>query len=385
MNASDVLEVLGKGEDSQHRFKENFTNAESLAGEMVAFSNSSGGMILIGATDEGKLAGLSPDDVRRLNQLIANTATNNVKNPINPVTENIKVGENLLMVVHIPEGLDKPYMDNGGVVWIKSGSDKRRVTSKEELRRLFQSSDLIHADEVPVAGTSEDDLDLDYFSAFYQKQYEEELVRSGLSILQILNNLNLAKKSNLNLAGLLLFGKDPNRYKPAFVIKAMSFIGNDPAGDRYRDSVDIKGRLKMQYEDAIAFLKRNLSYVQNKKSVNSLGDPEIPLIVLEELTVNAILHRNYFINAPIRLFIFDDRVEIISPGRLPNNLTIENIKSGNSNIRNDVIASFATRELPYRGIGTGIRRALKNYPDIEFVNDTEGELFTAIIRRPMSR
>lgn len=385
MNASDVLEILGKGEDSQHQFKENFTNAESLAGEMVAFSNSSGGMILIGATDEGKLAGLSPDDVRRLNQLIANTATNNVKNPINPVTENIKVGENLLMVVHIPEGLDKPYMDNGGVVWIKSGSDKRRVTSKEELRRLFQSSDLIHADEVPVAGTSEDDLDLDYFSAFYQKQYEEELVRSGLSILQILNNLNLAKKSNLNLAGLLLFGKDPNRYKPAFVIKAMSFVGNDPAGDRYRDSVDIKGRLKMQYEDAIAFLKRNLSYVQNKKSVNSLGDPEIPLIVLEELTVNAILHRNYFINAPIRLFIFDDRVEIISPGRLPNNLTIENIKSGNSNIRNDVIASFATRELPYRGIGTGIRRALKNYPDIEFVNDTEGELFTAIIRRPMSR
>jgi len=383
MDASEVLEILNRGEDSQHQFKRNFTNAESLAGEMVAFSNSSGGMIMIGVNDNGKPEGLSSDDIKRLNQLISNTATNNVKNPINPLTENIRVGDRLLMVVHVSEGMDKPYMDNNGVVWIKSGSDKRRVTSKEELRRLFQSSDLIHADEVPVAGTSEDDLDLDYFKVFYQKQYEEDLAQSGLSLLQILNNLNLAKQSNLNLAGLLLFGKDPNRYKPAFMIKAMSFVGNDPTGDRYRDSIDIKGKIKVQYEHAIAFLKRNLTYIQNNKSVNSLGDLEIPSIVLEELTVNALIHRNYFINAPVRLFIFDNRVEIISPGRLPNNLTIENIKNGNSNVRNDVITSFATRELPYRGIGTGIRRALKNYPDIEFVNDTEGEMFVAIIKRPV--
>jgi ATP-dependent DNA helicase RecG len=383
MDASEVLEILGRGEDSHHQFKTNFTNAESLAGEMVAFSNSSGGMIVIGVNDNGSPKGLSTDDIKRLNQLISNTATNNVKNPINPVTENIRVGNNLLMVLHISEGLDKPYMDHNGVVWIKSGSDKRRVTSKEELRRLFQSADLIHADEVPVAGTSERDLDLDYFKAFYQKQYEEDLALSGLSLLQILNNLNLAKQNNLNLAGLLLFGKDPNRYKPAFIIKAMSFVGNDPTGDRYRDSVDIKGKIKEQYEHAIAFLKRNLTYIQNNKSVNSLGDLEIPSIVLEELTVNALIHRNYFINAPVRLFIFDNRVELISPGRLPNNLTIENIKSGNSNIRNDVITSFATRELPYRGIGTGIRRALKNYPHIDFINDTEGEMFVVIIKRPV--
>ena len=138
----------------------------------------------------------------------------------------------------------------------------------------------------------------------------------------------------------------------------------------------------MQYEEAIAFLKRNLSYTQQEKSINSLGDLEIPMIVLEELIVNALIHRNYFINAPIRLFVFEDRVEIISPGRLPNNLTIDNIKNGNSNIRNDVITSFATKELPYRGIGTGIRRALKNYSNIEFVNDTDGEMFVVTIIRP---
>lgn len=382
MEALEIIEILERGEDSQHQFKENFTNAESLAGEMVAFSNSTGGIIIIGTDDNGKPVGLSSDDIKRLNQLISNTATNNVKNPINPITENIKIGDNLLLIVHVSEGIDKPYMDNNGVVWVKSGSDKRRVTSKEELRRLFQSSDLIHADEVPISGTTENDLDNEYFKSYYQKFYEEKIDQSGLPLIQLLNNLNLAGNDKLNLAGLLLFGKEPEKYKPAFIIKAVSFVGNDPTGDKYRDSVDIKGKIREQYDGAISFLKRNLTYMQQEKGINSLGELEIPNIVLEELIVNALIHRNYFINAPIRLFVFDDRVEIISPGRLPNNLTIDNIKSGNSNIRNDVITSFATKELPYRGIGTGIRRALKNYANIEFVNDTDGEMFIVTIKRP---
>jgi ATP-dependent DNA helicase RecG len=382
MEALELIEILERGEDSEHQFKANVTNAESLAGDMVAFANTKGGMIIIGADDNGKIANLTADDIRRLNQLVANTATNNVKNPINPITENVKVGDDLLMVVHIAEGTDKPYMDNNGVVWVKSGSDKRRVTSKEELRRLFQSSDLVHADEVPVNGTTENDIDLKYFKEFYQKQYEEDFEKSELPLIQVLSNLNLARNNNLNIAGLMLFGKEPEKYKPAFIIKAVSFVGNDPAGDNYRDSVDIKGKVKEQYRGAIDFLKRNLKYIQQEKGINTLGDLEIPPIVLDELIVNALIHRNYFINAPVRLFVFDDRVEIISPGRLPNNLTIDNIKSGNSNIRNDIITSFATKELPYRGIGTGIRRAIKNYPDIDFVNDTEGEQFVAIIKRP---
>lgn len=338
-------------------------------------------MIIIGADDNGKPVGSSIDDIKRLNELVSNTATNNVKNPINPITENIKVGDNLLMIVHITEGTDKPYMDNNGVVWVKSGSDKRRVTSKEELRRLFQSSDLVHADEVPVTGTTENNIDLKYFKTFYKNQYEEDVKKTDVPLMQLLNNLNLAKDSNLNLAGLLLFSKEPEKYKSAFIIKAVCFVGNDPAGDKYRDNVDIKGKLKLQFEGAMDFLKRNLKYTQQDKGINTLGDLEIPPIVLEELIVNALIHRNYFINAPIRLFVFDDRVEIISPGRIPNNLTIENIKSGNSNIRNDIITSFATKELPYRGIGTGIRRALKHYPDIDFINDTDGEIFVAIIKR----
>jgi ATP-dependent DNA helicase RecG len=85
--------------------------------------------------------------------------------------------------------------------------------------------------------------------------------------------------------------------------------------------------------------------------------------------------------APIRVFIFSDRIEIISPGHLPNNLTVANIRAGNSNTRNPVLASFAYQILPYRGFGSGILRALENYPDIDFIDDREGNQFKCIIKR----
>ena len=83
----------------------------------------------------------------------------------------------------------------------------------------------------------------------------------------------------------------------------------------------------------------------------------------------------------LTLLIFSDRVEIISAGHLPNNLTIENIKMGNSNIRNPILASFASKLLPYRGLGSGILRAYKAYPDIELIDDRQNNLFKAVIKR----
>ncbi|WP_228999543.1 ATP-binding protein [Photorhabdus aegyptia] len=86
-------------------------------------------------------------------------------------------------------------------------------------------------------------------------------------------------------------------------------------------------------------------------------------------------------SAPVKVLVFADRIEIISPGHLPNNLTIENIKMGNSNIRNPILASFASKVLPYRGLGSGIKRAIKAYPDIELIDNREGNTFKAIISR----
>lgn len=381
MEASELIEIINRGEDSAHQFKSNITNPESIAAEMVAFSNTKGGMLIIGVDDNGSLIGVPDGEVGRINQLLANTATNSVKNPINPFTENIVVEGKRIIVVHIPEGIDKPYFDNNGVVWLKSGSDKRRVTSREELRRLYQSSDLVHADEIPVNGASMENLDLKFFRDFYRLEYDENVDDADIEIRQLMNNLNLAKGNILNIAGLLLFSQKPEIYKPAFIVKAISFVGNDPGGLEYRDSEDISGKLPEQYKKTLSFITRNLRKIQNGQGINSPGILEIPKIVLEELLVNALIHRDYFINAPIRVFIFDNRLEIISPGILPNNLTIENIKSGVSVIRNDILASFATKILPYRGIGTGVRRALKSYPEIQLVNDTENNQFKVIVTR----
>lgn len=383
MEAIELIELIARGEDSTTQFKQSqdITNAASLAGELVAFSNSKGGHILIGIADDGSITGVSAGDLRRLNQLLSNTATDLVRPSINLETETVAVGDELVLVVTVREGISKPYSDNTGVYWVKNGSDKRRVTSREEMQRMFQGAGLVHADEVPVNGTGVTDIDLEYFGEFFEQQYGETLADSQQPMGRILENLGLARGGALTLAGVLLFGNKPQRHRPEFVVKALAFAGNDPAGERYNDSEDIGGRLQQMYRGVMSFLKRNLRRVQGGKGFNTEGDLEIPETALEELVVNMLIHRDYFISAPWRVFLFDDRIELISPGTLPNDLTIENIRSGVSNMRNPYISSFATKELPYRGIGTGVRRALAAIPDLGLVSDREANLFTVTIPR----
>jgi len=288
------------------------------------------------------------------------------------------------MIVTIPEGISKPYSDTDGVFWVKSGADKRRVTSREEIQRMFQSMALVHADEIPINGTSCEDINKERFASFFSKQYGEQIDNINIPFNQLLVNLGLAKdNTQLNLAGLMLFSSNPQRHRPAFVVKAISFLGNEDTGNKYRDSEDIEGTLRDMYKGTISFLTRNLKHIQNGKNFNSTGDLEIPMEALEELVANMLLHRDYFISAPWRVFIFDNRIELISPGALPNNITIDNIRNGVSVIRNPLIISFATKEtgIPYRGIGTGIRRSLAVIPSLELESDNERNLFIARIPR----
>jgi len=122
--------------------------------------------------------------------------------------------------------------------------------------------------------------------------------------------------------------------------------------------------------------------LQAGQGVNSVGIPEIPPSVFEELLVNSLVHRDYLISAPIRLFIFDNRIDIISPGHLPNHLTVAKIRTGNSIIRNPILVSYIAKGLlPYKGLGSGIKRALNDWPEIDFTDDREGCLFTATVHR----
>lgn len=380
METTELIEIIARGEDSKNEFKEDIHNQISLAKEIVAFSNSGGGQIFIGVEDKTcKVKGLSKDDVSRLNLLISDAASQSVKPSVNPRTENIMHPEGLVIVVTIPDGINKPYMDKDGTIWVKNGSNIRKATSREEIQRLFQSAGLIHGDEIPANGLLISDIDMPYFEQFFYNAYGESLEQQDKSLQVLLENMNLAKSENLNVAGALLFARQPHFRLPTFIVKAVAYPGNDIDTDTYIDSRDIIGKIADVFQQAISFILINSQQGQGEQTVNSPGKTGIPRIVLEELIANAIIHRDYFISAPIRIFVFANRVEIISPGHLPNNLTIENIKAGNSNIRNPILASFATKLLPYRGLGNGIRRAIKEYPTLEFIDDREGCLFTVII------
>jgi len=382
METTELIEIISRGEDSSHQFKIDITNATSLAGEFVAFSNSSGGILLIGVDDDGNIVGLSNEDIRRINQLISNTATNNVEPPINPKTENISSHNGIIIAVSIPQGISKPYMDNQANIWVKNGSDKRKVTSREEIRRMFQDSRLIHADETPARGMQIGNLDKEYFSNFIYKQFNERIEDQDKPIENTLESMNLMKNGEFNISGALLFTKNPSIQNPSFMIKSISLPGDDIDPDQYIESIDHTGKLEDIYNSTINFIKRNIRYIQNNQGVNAKGTPEIPLIVFEELIANALIHRDYFTSAPVRVFIFKNRIEIISPGHLPNSLTVENIKRGNSNMRNPTLASFASKIIPYRGLGSGILRALKSYPNIKFEDDRDGNQFIVTIDRP---
>lgn len=377
------LAAIAPGEDSTRQFKVDVRNVDSLASEMVAFANSDGGTIFIGVADNGSMPGLLPKDVARINQLISNAASQHVRSPLTVQTENVQLSTGrIVIVLTVPKGIDKPYFDKNGVIWLKCGADKRRINSKEELRRLFQFSDQFHADELPTkAGI--DKLDKLRFRDFIRDVYKLNFPDDPRDLIQLLQNMNLATDTGgLNLAGVLLFTERPEWIKPQFVVKAIRYPGNEIHVSDYLDTEDFSGPLSKVFDDSLSFVMRNLHKVQDGRGVNAPGLPEIPEAVFEELLVNALVHRDYLVSAPIRLFIFDNRIEIISPGHLPNNLTVERIRAGISNIRNPIIVSFVAKGLlPYHGLGSGIKRALEKWRDIDFTDDREGCLFTVTIHR----
>lgn len=384
MDALELLELIEKGETSSIQFKERLPDPYKLGTEMVAFSNTSGGLIIVGVNDKtGELNGLSFDELHSANQLLANVSSDHVKSPIYISTETVKVQEHHIIVATIPEGLSKPHMDNKGMIWVKNGSDKRKVVAKEELARLLQSSGNLFADETIVPSATSNDIDENFFKSFIKSKTGKELEDLNLPTLEILENMGFSKNGSLTLGGVLLFGKNPQQFKPTFTIQCVSFVGNDISSTEYRDKPDpFTGKLSDLFSQTVSFINRNTKSIQVEESFNSKPIPEIPKETIEELLVNSIVHRDYFINSTIKVFVFDNRIEIISPGSLPNTLSIANIKSGTSIPRNPIIFTNIRYLLPFVGVGSGIPRALSKSPDLDLHNDKERELFVAIIKRP---
>ena len=372
------------GEDSTRQFKREPSADAKMTGEIVAFANSGGGRVFIGVEKDGSIHGLSGEEAEKVGEDIAKIAWDSVRPPFSILSKSIPTADGIVVVIEIPDGASKPYCDNKGVYWVKNGPDKRRVQSPEELARLFQSGEKLYAESQLVAASTLEDFDHDRFQRFYETKYSEtppSRTEESEAYQQTLENLELVDSGRVTVAGLLLFGE--NRRLPILLpemkIDAVWFKGTERASSEWYDQRRIEGTLAEQYDEGMGFLKRWNARIQGDGSFNQTGNPEIPEKVFEELLVNALIHRDYFIKDSIKLFIFDDRIEIRSPGKLPNSLTVDRIRRGVRRSRNVLLASFAPDLLNYRGIGSGIVRALKAWPSIEWVNGIESEEVVATI------
>ncbi|GHV69811.1 transcriptional regulator [Spirochaetia bacterium] len=382
MNEQEILKIISGGECSKVQFKERLPHIDNLAHEIIAFSNSQGGLIIFGINDKtGKINGLSFGEIREINQQLVNAASQKIYPPVYLTTETIHVDNEALVVARIEEGTGKPYKDASGIIYTKNGSDKRKITSNNELARLLGSGGFLSADEMSVLGSSIEDIDLDQFNSFLLKKYKKTLDDLNVKMEKILENLGLSRDGVLTLTGLLLFSKKRHKFRPQFSIQCVSVDGS-VIGNKYTDNEGVfEGTLEEIFQRTMDFIGRNMKKIPESNGFNSLSKWEIPYEVFEELIVNALVHRDYFVSSTIKVFVFSDRIEIVSPGRLPNSLTIENVKNGVSIARNPILLSAVQFVLPYKGLGTGILRAYSLYPEIFMENRVEENQFKIIMKR----
>ena len=409
MNEIDIIQQIKSGEISKVQFKERLLDNYDIGCELVAFSNARGGTLVVGVKDKtGSVNPLSYLEVQETTNTLGNIASENVVPAILVDVETISVDGGSLVVAHIKEGVNKPYHDNRGIVWVKNGADKRKVFDNAELAEMMTDCGSFSPDEAGVRDATIKDLDENTIKTFLSNKFEKVLVRKGLvgdalreasldtvcSAIanghdgeKLLRNLRFIRSDGkITVAAMLLFGKYTQRWLPVMTAKCICFVGNSLGGTQFRDKVndaDIEGNLLHQFKTIMDFFTRNLRHIQVGKEFNSQGVLEIPYTSLVEFTVNALVHRSLNVTAPIRIFIFDDRVEIHSPGTLPNGLTVDDIVVGTSMPRNTFLFTNAIHLLPYTGAGSGMLRALSENVNVSFTNNDRTNEFVITINRPV--
>lgn len=383
MTEKELVQLCKLGESTTVQYKLEFTSQKQIAEELVAFANTRGGIIIFGAEDKtGRMVGLTYEQVQSASRELGNTANEHVRPIIYIETEIIMHEDMAYLIAYVKNGIYKPYKDLAGNIWVKQSSDKRRLTENSEIRRLMQNSHQYQADEDGVDGTSEDDIDTKALDGYFKSLFGKRADEFNMPIGSVLKNAHITDAfGRLTISGLMFFAKEPQLFRPQFCIKAVWFVGNHIGGTKYHDSRDITGTIPEMYEDAMRWLKSCLNRPQNGKSFNSEGILEIPEVVLEELLQNALVHLDLLKPAAIRLLVFDNRIEIVNPGCLPDGQTIEEVLLGNSDPRNPQLAQFGSKTMPYRGLGSGIPRVMAENCDVELIDRPDGNQFIARIWR----
>jgi ATP-dependent DNA helicase RecG len=376
MNRAELLEIIRNGESSGVEFKRDDVHPQNLAKEVVALANFEGGHVLLGVEDNGTVVGLSRSDVE---EWVMNICSGDINPPFIPFFETILMeSEKKVGIIMIPEDSpDKPYKARQGGRWItfvRVGSSSREATREQE-QRLYQSSGVVRYDVRPVTGASLKDLNMDRLMNYFRdirgqncpeqdeiEQWETLLINTEIMV-------ESRGKAIPSVGGILLFGKNPNRYLPQAGISAVAYPGVEKDyGAIERDT--IRGPIVARFvgeeivdtgivERAIEFVRRNTGSRAWLKKGRRIDKPYYPEEAVRETIVNAIAHRDYTISGTdIELSIYNDRLEIISPGRLPNTVTVERMKAGCRATRNELIKEVLRDYHYVEATGLGVPRKI---------------------------
>jgi ATP-dependent DNA helicase RecG len=354
MNELDLKETIKKGEDFHTEFKETLPDKNKIIKEIVGFANTDGGQLIFGVTDTGEIPGI--ENVDESMRVIDDLAYQQCEPPITVIQETINIQKKIVLIVNIPKGTQRPYKTSGGLYYIRS-SNRCRQASREELLRMFQSGESIYFDETTVHRANFKDIDLDSFEEFLLNYMDIKANESEMR--NYLKNLHLINGDNKpTAAGILFFGKKPQFFFQSSRVICAYIKGKDLASAP-TDKKDMTGRIPNILEDTERFI--NL-YLKEEHIINGF-EPEIRREIspaaIREAVVNAISHKDYTVSAPIRIIIFEDRLEIRTPGKLPNSVTIDSMKIGGSHIlRNPTIYNLLYKMGMVTDLGSGVRRII---------------------------
>ncbi len=381
MNEIELLERIDKWEDIHTEFKERIADRNELAKDIVCFANTDGGQLIIGVTENKDRIGI--EDLDKLMQLVDDVAYNQCEPPVTVVQETLTSEDKTVLIVNIPKGAQRPYRTQSGQYYIRS-TNRCRQASREELLRLFQAAESLYYDETAITRSSFTDIDSDFFMKFLNNymdiDVEENVTENFLKNLHCLNS-----KRQPTVAGLLFFGKNPQKFLASKKI-ICAFIKGDDISVPPSDRKDISGKIPEILEYTQKFLKLYLTEEHHIEGFKPEVHFEIPEAALREGIVNAIAHRDYTIDAPIRVLIFKKRVEIRTPGKLPNTVTIDSIKIGGSHVvRNPSIYNLLSKMGMVTDLGSGVRRLIKLVEEhvqkqVEF-QDSENEFIVSLPRK----
>ena len=342
-----IRRQLRLGEDSGWEFKEVEVRGDQPAGhprddwadEIAAFANARGGVLLLGVTDGGEVPGMSRERLDALERMVGEICRDSIKPAIRVQAYRSELDEQSFLLISIPEG--HAQHDSSGGSYIRVGSSKQPMTPDERMRLAQRRGQarFTGVDEQPVAATG--------FATLDERLWKPLLSAESLAAPEVgLEKLGLLATdehgaTRATVAGVLVCTEEPERFLPHAVIIAVRYRGTDRASGQI-DAQEISGPINRQITQALAFATRNMR-VGARKAPARENLPEYSVRALFEGVVNAVVHRDYSISGSrTRLSMFADRLEICSPGSLPNNLTLESMGERQST-RNEVLTSVLGR------------------------------------------